>query len=98
MLVCAFPFSGGFGKLVHVTIGLKLSMPTTVMVGYFYLMERDSFKAPFIVQCDRYVILAFSRFRLDAINLNSARSVSRNQNSYLSVTKLHKISRKSISL
>lgn len=94
MLVCAFPFSGGFGKLVHVAIGLKLSMPTTVMVDYCYLMERDLFKTPFMVRCDRYVILALSRFHLDAINLNNARNV---QNSYLSVTKLHKISRKYIS-
>lgn len=50
-----------------------------------------------MVRCDRYMILAFTRFRLDAINLNNARSVSSNQNSYLSVTKLHKISRKNIS-
>lgn len=43
------------------------------------------------------MILAFSIFRLDGINLNNARSVSSNQNSYMSVTKLHKISRKNIS-
>lgn len=36
---CVFALSGGFGKFVRITVGLKLSIPTTVMV-VFYMMER----------------------------------------------------------
>lgn len=68
MLLHAFAFSLCFGKLLRVAVGLKLSVPTTVKVGVFLfnLMEKDSFKGPFMVGCVRYMILTFSRLCLDA--------------------------------
>lgn len=42
-----------------------------------------------MVRYDRYMVLTFSSFHLDAINLNNGKSLSSNQHSYLGHTELY---------